>query len=48
MTARNVDRVKHAVVEDTIYRPPYADKPLALRPGTYRFDVTDKDLRILA
>jgi len=48
VTARNVERVEDAVVEDTIYRPPHADKPLALRPGSYRLEVTNKDKKVLA
>jgi protease II len=47
VTARNTQRVKDAVAEDTIYRPPHSDKPLALRPGIYRLEVTDKDKAVL-
>ena len=47
ITARNVDRVESAVVEDTIYRPPHSDKPMSLRPGTYRLEVTDKTKKVL-
>jgi len=47
VTARNVGKVESAVVEDTIYRPPDSDKPLSLRPGTYRLEVTNKDKTIL-
>ncbi len=48
VTAYNVKRIKDAVAEDMIYRAPHADKPLALRQGTYRIEVTDKDKMILA
>lgn len=48
VTARNVQRVEDAVVEDIIYRPPNSDKPLALRPGTYRIEVTGKDKTVVA
>lgn len=47
VTARNVQRGKDAVVEDTIYRSPHSDKPLALRPGTYRLEVMNKDKALL-
>jgi hypothetical protein len=48
ITAYNLDRVEDAVIEDNIYRPPNSDKPLALRPGRYRLEVTDKDKAVLA
>jgi len=48
ITAYNLNRVKDAVIEDDIYRPPKSDKPMALRPGQYRLEVTDKDKTILA
>lgn len=47
VTARNVGKLESAVVEDTIYRSPHSNKPLSLRPGTYRLEVTDKDKTIL-
>ena len=48
ITAYNLDRVSEAVIEDDIYRPPNSDKPMALRPGRYRLEVTDKDKAVLA
>jgi len=47
ITAKNVSKVVSAVVEDTIYRPPHSDKPLSLRPGTYRLEVTGKNKAVL-
>lgn len=47
ITAFDINKVKEAVAEDTIYRPPNSDKPLALRPGTYRLEVTDKNKNVL-
>lgn len=45
--AYDLGKVKDAVVEDTIYRAPHSDKSLALRPGTYRLEVTDKNKTLL-
>jgi len=47
ITAYDLDKVKDAVVEDIIYRAPHSDKPLALRPGNYRLEVTDKNKTLL-
>ncbi len=48
VTAYDLRKVQAAVVEDTIYRPPHSDKPLSLRIGRYRLEVTDKDKRMIA
>ncbi len=47
ITARRTDRPFPAAPEDIIYRAPYSDKVLALRPGVYDLDVTDRDKHLL-
>lgn len=47
ITAYNLNKVKNAVIEDIIYRPPHSDKPLSLRSGRYRLEVTNKNKVIL-
>lgn len=47
ITAYNINKVEDAVIEDAIYRPPNSDKPLALRSGSYRLEVTNKDKAVL-
>ena len=48
ITAYDIQKVDDAVIEDYIYRKPGSDKPLSLRPGTYRLKVTDKTKTLLA
>lgn len=48
ITAVHLDRHEYAGAEDTIYRKPFSDKVLALRPGRYRIEATNKDKELLA
>lgn len=48
ITAFNTARIDDATAEDTIYRTPHSDKPLALRSGNYRIEVRGKDKRLRA
>lgn len=47
ITAYRANRPSPAAPEDIIYRPPYSDKVLALRPGDYNLNVTDRDKKLL-
>lgn len=46
--AINLDRHENAGAEDNIYRKPYSNKVLALRPGRYRLETTNKNKELLA
>ena len=46
--AKNVDRADNALPEDIIYRPPYSDKVLALRPGHYKLEISDRNKDIIS
>jgi len=47
ITARRADRPSPAAPEDIIYRAPQSDKALALRPGTYHLEITDRGKQLL-
>ena len=46
--AKNADRADNALPEDVIYRPPYSDKVLALRPGHYKLEISDRNKDIIS
>jgi hypothetical protein len=48
ITAKHADRPDTAAPEDIIYRDPFSEKALALRPGRYNLIVTDREKNILA
>ncbi len=46
--AHNTARNPNAVVEDEIYRAPFSEKKLSLRPGAYRVETLDSTKQIIA